>query len=171
MATNNSVNNSGPKLILDGSTDGTVTILPQASAGNYNFNLPATVGLTGQFLTSQGGGAAAMSWTPIAAVQTWSDEAITFSPTPQQGYFVTAAATANLPASPQQGDTISITTTTLSAVVIQAAGSQVLVDGPVSSTSGGTLTATSAGSSITLVYRGGDATWYASSSTGSWLGN
>jgi hypothetical protein len=50
-------------LQLNGSTSGVVTIQPQAAAGTFNFNLPTTPGTAGQVLTSQGGGAAAMTWT------------------------------------------------------------------------------------------------------------
>jgi hypothetical protein len=46
-----------------GSTSGIITIQPQAVAGTYNFNLPITAGSSGQVLTSQGGGANAMTWT------------------------------------------------------------------------------------------------------------
>jgi hypothetical protein len=49
-------------LALNGSSAGTVTIKPQASAGTYNFNLPITAGSSGQVLTSSGGGGNAMSW-------------------------------------------------------------------------------------------------------------
>jgi hypothetical protein len=48
---------------LNGSGSGTVSILPQAAAGTYNFNLPTTAGATGQFLTSAGGVGAPMTWT------------------------------------------------------------------------------------------------------------
>jgi len=50
-------------IALSGSTSGTITIQPQAIAGTYNFNLPTTAGTAGQFLTSQGGGSTAMTWT------------------------------------------------------------------------------------------------------------
>ncbi len=45
-----------------GSTSGIVSILPQAAAGTWNFNLPITAGSAGQVLTSQGGLGAAMTW-------------------------------------------------------------------------------------------------------------
>jgi hypothetical protein len=48
---------------FSGTTSGTVTIQPQAAAGTYNFNLPTTAGSAGQYLTSQGGGSTAMTWT------------------------------------------------------------------------------------------------------------
>lgn len=41
----------------------TVTLLNPGTTGAYNFNLPITAGTSGQILTSQGGGAAAMIWT------------------------------------------------------------------------------------------------------------
>jgi hypothetical protein len=48
---------------FSGTTSGVVTVQPQAAAGTYNFNLPITAGTAGQLLTSQAGGATAMSWT------------------------------------------------------------------------------------------------------------
>lgn len=52
-----------PALGLTGSGSGTISILPQAAAGTYNFNLPTTAGTSGQVLTSAGGVAAPMTWT------------------------------------------------------------------------------------------------------------
>lgn len=56
-------------LSLAGLTSGTITIQPQSAAGTYNFNLPTTAGTAGQLLTSQGGGATAMTWTSAASSQ------------------------------------------------------------------------------------------------------
>lgn len=50
-------------LKLTGATSGVISVLPQAAAGTYNFNMPTTAGTTGQVLTSQGGGSSAMTWT------------------------------------------------------------------------------------------------------------
>jgi hypothetical protein len=50
-----------------GTTSGTVTILPQAAAGTYNFNLPTGAGSSGQPLLSGGGGASAMSFGTLGA--------------------------------------------------------------------------------------------------------
>lgn len=49
-------------LNIKGSSSGTVSILTQASAGTFSFNLPTTAGISGQFLTSGGGGATPMTW-------------------------------------------------------------------------------------------------------------
>lgn len=55
-------------LQVGGNSSGTVSINAQSAAGTYNFNLPTTAGTAGQVLTSQGGGATAMTWTtPDAA--------------------------------------------------------------------------------------------------------
>ncbi len=43
-------------LTVDGSSSGTVSILPQAAAGTFNFNLPTSAGTAGQPLLSGGGG-------------------------------------------------------------------------------------------------------------------
>jgi hypothetical protein len=51
------------QLNLAGVTSGVISIIPQAVAGTYNFNLPITPGTAGQVLTSGGGGVAAMTWT------------------------------------------------------------------------------------------------------------
>jgi hypothetical protein len=72
----NTTSSSG--FLARGSTDGTVSILPQASAGTYNFNLPTTSGLLGQVLSSSGGGASPMQWvTP--AVTTGAPQTFTAS--------------------------------------------------------------------------------------------
>ena len=54
---------STPIYLLTGSSSGTISILPQAAAGTYDFNLPTTAGTSGYFLTSAGGGSSPMTWT------------------------------------------------------------------------------------------------------------
>lgn len=58
---------------LSGNTSGTISILPQAAAGTYNFNLPTTAGNSGEILTSAGGAGAPMTWTaPGALAVRWN---------------------------------------------------------------------------------------------------
>lgn len=57
---------SAPQYLLTGSGSGTISILPQAAAGTYNFNLPITAGTAGYVLASGGGAAAPMTWTNLA---------------------------------------------------------------------------------------------------------
>jgi hypothetical protein len=59
---------SSPQYLLTGSGSGTISILPQAAAGTYNFNLPTTAGTSGYFLTSAGGVGSPMTWTDPATV-------------------------------------------------------------------------------------------------------
>lgn len=54
---------------VEGSSSGIVSILPQPTAGTYNFNLPITAGSAGQVLTSQGGGGNAMTWSDVQPVR------------------------------------------------------------------------------------------------------
>lgn len=57
--------NGGPigNMKISGNTSGAISILPQAAAGTFNFNLPTTAGTSGQVLTSGGGVASPMTWT------------------------------------------------------------------------------------------------------------
>jgi hypothetical protein len=59
-------NKTTKALGLPGSSSGVISVLPQAAAGTYNFNLPTTAGTSGQVLTSGGGGAAPMTWSAAA---------------------------------------------------------------------------------------------------------
>lgn len=68
-------------LALKGTTSGTVSLQPQAVAGTWNFNLPTTAGTAGQVLTSQGGGASAMTWTTPVASAAGSDTQVQFNST------------------------------------------------------------------------------------------
>lgn len=51
---------------LWGATSGEISILAQAAAGTYNFNLPTTPGAVGACLASGGGGSNPMTWTTCA---------------------------------------------------------------------------------------------------------
>jgi hypothetical protein len=53
---------------ISGSSSGLVSILTQAAAGTFNFNLPTTAGTSGYLLTSAGGGSSAMTWTDPATI-------------------------------------------------------------------------------------------------------
>jgi hypothetical protein len=59
---------SSPSYLLTGSGSGTISMLPQAAAGTYNFNLPITAGTSGYVLTSGGGSGAPMTWTNPSSI-------------------------------------------------------------------------------------------------------
>jgi hypothetical protein len=98
----------------------------------------------------------------------WSDQAVSFAASVQNGYFCTAALTVTLPsASLVTGSTVIIYVDTASAVVIQAAGGQQIEISQTTSSVAGTATSTAQGNIVTLVYRVSDTTWHAISSAGS----
>ena len=89
---------------LLGSTSGTVSVLVQAAAGTYNFNLPTTAGTSGYVLTSAGGGASAMTWTdPATLAVRWNsianpngNQSLTMSTNTTTWNWATGTSTNNL---------------------------------------------------------------------------
>lgn len=111
--------------------------------------------------------------TTIAATGTvigaWTDEATSFNAAKNNGYFVTATATATLPASPAQGDTIAFNVDSASGILtIQANTGQTISVGKAVSASAGTAASNFNGDSIVLVYRSSDTSWRAIQSIGTW---
>lgn len=101
---------------------------------------------------------------------TWSEQATSFNIAVENGYFVTAAATASLP--PTAGLTIGnaciIYVDSASSVTIQANTGQFIQYGQSSSVSGGTLASNAIGSTVELIFRPTDSTWHTISSEGTW---
>lgn len=91
---------------------------------------------------------------------TWTDEAISFNASANNGYFVAAVATATLPALPNQGDTIAFIVDTTSTLTIQANTGQFIRVGTAISASAGTCANNARGDAITLVYRLAATTWF-----------
>lgn len=119
-------------------------------------------GTTGQVLTS-GGASANPSYQAIPYTKLpWTDETTTFSPAAGNGYFVTGNATAVLPASPAQGDTIAFCVDGAITLTITGNTGQVIQVGTAISAAAGTCVnaATTTGCSITLVYRLSDTKWF-----------
>ncbi len=100
----------------------------------------------------------------------WSDQAISFAASPQNGYFCTGVLTVTLPtASLVNGSTVIVYVDTASVVTIQAgAGQSINVGSDISAVSG-TAVSTAQGSTLTLVYRVSDLTWHSISSLGTWI--
>lgn len=134
---------------------------------------------TGNNVNVVGGGGVVVTGNPgtstltITATQqafTWSDQATSFSAIAENGYFVTGIATATMPATPAEGDTIVFYVTTTAILTIQAAGTQVMQLGPTASAAGGhcASTAAAAGNSITFSYRTTGTTWWGRADHASW---
>lgn len=136
-----------------------------ASAANTLSKLP--IGATGTVLTVAGG---IPSWA-ASGVFSWIDTSGSFSPTAGNGYFITGTATANLPASPSQGDTIQFFVDHASQVLtIDAPGTQLIRLGSLVSSAGGTAVSTLQGDSVELVYRASNTCWCAVSGfSGTWV--
>jgi hypothetical protein len=142
-------------------------VLSGASANTVNNIAPST---TGYVLTSNG----ASSQPTFQAVPftqlPWTDETTTFSPAAGNGYFVTGAATATLPGSPAQGNTIAFFVDGAVTLTITANTGQTIQVGSQVSASAGTCVnaATTTGCTITLVYRSADTKWCSTAILGTW---
>ncbi len=85
------------------------------------------------------------------------------------GYFATAAGTYDLPATAAQGEILVVVCDTAGAVVLDAPANNFIRIGAVITSSGGTMTSTAIGDSVTLRYRLSSLTWEAVSVIGTWL--
>lgn len=136
--------------------------------GNGTSALGVTAtGSAGQVLTSNGSGSAPTYQSTLGS--TWTDEAISFAAASNVNYFVTANATATLPASPAQGDSIGFVVTAGSTTLtITGNTGQTIRLGLVASAAAGTAANNAQGDSIVLVYQSASTGWYAISSIGTW---
>lgn len=110
--------------------------------------------------------------TSAFAPMPWIDEAISFAAAVNTGYFVTATATATLPAAPAQSNIIAFAVDSVSAgagfLTIQANTGQFIQLGPTISASAGIAVSNFNGDTLTLVYRASDSHWVSTSRTGTW---
>ena len=87
---------SAPIYLVTGSSSGTISILPQAAAGTFNFNLPITAGTSGFLLTSAGGGSSPMTWTnPASIAGITTIDGNSGSATPSAGVVTITTGTSN----------------------------------------------------------------------------
>ena len=93
----------------------------------------------------------------------WNDENSSFPVLANTGYFVTATATATLPAAPSQGDTVYFIVDTTSVLTVTANSGQVIRIGSVVSATAGTATSNARGDAVILTYRTTGAAWIARS--------
>ncbi len=85
------------------------------------------------------------------------------------GYFAISAGTYALPATAAQGEMIQVVCDTSGAVVLDAPALNFIRLGALITSSGGTITSTSIGDSVTLRYRLSTLTWEATSIIGTWV--
>lgn len=99
---------------------------------------------------------------------TWTETSGAFAAAAEHGYFITTTATATLPASPSEGDTIRFSCDTTNLLTITANTGQTIRLGTAVSSSAGTLISTQRGDSIELVYKSTGTVWIAQNSVGGW---
>jgi hypothetical protein len=99
----------------------------------------------------------------------WIDQATGIVLAVNTGYFVTAATTQTLPAAPTQGQVVKIVADTSGAVVVTANTGQTIRLGSVTSSVAGTMTSTSQGDSMELVFRAATSTWISIADNGVWV--
>lgn len=149
-----------PVQTLTGNSGGAVP----PSANNIN-----VVG-TGAVVVTGSPGTSTLTISVITDSFTWLDEAISFSASPQNGYFCTGTITANLPATAglANGATVIIYVDSDSVVTVQANAGQTIQISNGQSSIGGTATSTAEGSVLTLAFRIADTEWHAISDSGTW---
>ena len=99
----------------------------------------------------------------------WADKAASFDAAANNGYVVTAIATATLPASPSLGDTIKFIVDGTGILTITANTGDFIRFGAVKSASGGIAVNSAQGDSVTLVYSDSTTSWVAlSTPQGNW---
>ncbi len=132
--------------------DGTATITGRTFQAGSGITLTNASGVSGNTTITATG----------SVLGLWSDEATSFNAFKSNGYFVTANATATLPAAPAQGDTIAFAVDSASGILtIQANTGQTIQIGKAKSAAAGTAVSNFTGDSVTLVYRLADTNWIA----------
>ncbi len=153
-----------------GGGSGTVQFLQGNSGGDVGPNVSGEI-----FIVGTGG--VNVTGTPLTNTLTisvsasgisWSDKAASFAAAASNGYFVTATATATLPASPSQGDTIEFNVVAATTLTVQANTGQFIRIGNSISAAAGTSVNTMIGDSLVLIYRSASTTWQAQNSMGGW---
>jgi hypothetical protein len=161
----------GTAVVAGGGTGNTTftaySVICAGTTATGSFQNVSGVGTSGQYLASAGAGALP-AWTSLPLSQ-YTDVSGTATLTANTSYFATAASTLTMPASPSQGNKITVIVDTTGSIVLTANTGQVLrLGGAVSSTAGTLTNRTTRGDSITLVYRSTGSAWIAESALGNW---
>jgi hypothetical protein len=98
----------------------------------------------------------------------WSETSGAFNAAKSNGYFITTTATATLPATPTEGDTIKFFVDSTNLLTITGNTGQKIRLGTTISAAAGTAVNTQRGDSIELVYMSTGTTWQGVSAVGGW---
>lgn len=127
-----------------------------------------SINILGAAGSTTSGSSNTVTITTVTSALPWTDEAISFLASANNGYFCTAALTATLPAAPTQGQIVIIEVDTTGIVVIQANTGQFIRMGTAITASAGTATSSKRGDTLELVYRSASSTWNSKSTEGTW---
>lgn len=133
-------------------------------AGDLTQVAPGTLG----YVLTSGGASSYPSYQALPYTKMpWTDESTSFNALSQNGYFVTANATATLPSSPAQGDEIAFAVDSASGILtVQANTGQTIQIGKAISASAGIAVSNFNGDSVTLRFRSSDSNWLSTSVVG-----
>lgn len=165
---------SGTLGLYSSGTANKITIQNVGATAAYNFNLPNTVGSSGQVLTSAGGGGSAMTWSTLAtAALTVSSQTTAFNVTAAADatrYDNTGAAGSiigTLPASPTAGDNWCFLVSAAQTLEVLANTGETINFGGTVSASAGNIQSSTVGSSACLYFESATVA-YIWGSTGTW---
>jgi hypothetical protein len=155
-------------VVFDGTASFTATTTTQYDTlvgGASNTIANIAPGTSGWVLTSAGAGANPAYAVLPYTIMPWTDKAANFNAASGNGYFVSAIATATLPAG-TQGAIVSFLVDSAAALTIQAPAGVMIRIGKAVSAAAGTAVNNFIGDSVTLIYRLSDTTWEAISVIG-----
>jgi hypothetical protein len=98
----------------------------------------------------------------------YTDQSGTFTAASNAGYFITAASTPTMPASPSEGDIVIFIVDTASTCTVTGNTGQKLRIGAALSAAAGTAANNARGDSVSFVYRSTGTTWMANGVIGTW---
>ncbi len=150
-------------VLVSGATTTTALTSLTLSAGQIVIGAtgaaPAAASLTAGTGISITPGVNSITIASTATGVSWSDQATSFAAAADHGYFITGTATATLPASPSEGDTINFAVDAATVLTITANTGQFIRVGTAVTLAAGTCVSTARGDSLTLTYRSAGLTW------------
>jgi hypothetical protein len=158
--------------VLTTGTGGVPVITPLAVNGQLivgsTAGAPAAATLTAGAGIAITNGSNSITIAATGSETVWTDENVSFNALVGNGYFVTATATATLPASPSQGNPITFVVDGTQFLTITANTGQIIRIGSAVSATAGTAVNNARGDSVSLVFRSSDSAWLATSVIGTW---